>query len=105
MILKYLVLVEEDDRPRIKTIFNIKFLSIMGIFEVILKIPKVIKLLNLTKSKIIEINPDIVITIDAPGFNFRLQKSIKSLVLNKFTMLPHLYGHGKVIELKKLLNF
>ena len=41
----------------LKPIFNIKFLSIMGIFEVLLKIPKILKLLKLTKRKIIDNSP------------------------------------------------
>ena len=48
----------------LKPIFDIKTLSIMGIFEVITKIPKILKLIKLAKDKIIEIKPDIVITID-----------------------------------------
>ena len=52
------------------SIFDIRLLSIMGIFEVLSKIPRILKLLKLAKNKIIEIKPDIVITIDAPGFNF-----------------------------------
>ena len=61
----------------LKPIFDIKNLSIMGILEVITRIPKIYKLLKFAKKKITEIRPDIVITIDSPGFNFRLQKSIK----------------------------
>ena len=86
-------------------IFNIKFLSIMGIFEVILKIPKVIKLLNLAKSKIIEINPDIVITIDAPGFNFRLQKSIKSLGIKQIHYVAPSVWAWKSYRAKKITKF
>ena len=89
----------------LKPIFNIKFLSIMGIFEVILKIPKVIKLLNLTKSKIIEINPDIVITIDAPGFNFRLQKSIKSLGIKQIHYVAPSVWAWKSYRAKKITKF
>jgi len=67
----------------LQPIFDIKNLSIMGIFEIITKIPKILKLLIFTKRKIMEIKPDVVITIDAPGFNFRLQKSIKNLKLKR----------------------
>jgi len=89
----------------LKPIFNIKFLSIMRIFEVILKIPKVIKLLNLAKSKIIEINPDIVITIDAPGFNFRLQKSIKSLGIKQIHYVAPSVWAWKSYRAKKITKF
>ena len=89
----------------LKPIFNIKFLSIMGIFEVISKIPKVIKLLSLAKSKIIEINPDIVITIDAPGFNFRLQKSIKSLGIKQIHYVAPSVWAWKSYRAKKITKF
>ena len=89
----------------LKPIFNIKFLSIMGIFEVISKIPKVIKLLSLAKSKIIEINPDIVITIDAPGFNFRLQKSIKNLGIKQIHYVAPSVWAWKSYRAKKITKF
>ena len=89
----------------LKPIFNIKFLSIMGIFEVLLKIPKVLKLLKLTKRKIIKINPDIVVTIDAPGFNFRLQKSIKNLNFKQIHYVAPSVWAWKSYRAKKITKF
>ena len=89
----------------LKPIFNIKFLSIMGIFEVLLKIPKILKLLKITKRKIIEINPDIVITIDAPGFNFRLQKSIKNLNFKQIHYVAPSVWAWKSYRAKKITKF
>jgi len=89
----------------LKPIFNIKFLSIMGIFEVLIKIPKILKLLKLTKRKIIEINPDIVITIDAPGFNFRLQKSIKNLNFKQIHYVAPSVWAWKSYRAKKITKF
>ena len=89
----------------LKPIFDIKHLSIMGIFEVITKIPKIIKLLKLTKRKIIEIRPDIVITIDAPGFNFRLQKSIKELNLKRVHYVAPSVWAWKSYRAKKIAKF
>ena len=86
----------------LKPIFDIKHLAIMGIFEVITKIPKIIKLLKLTKRKIIEIKPDIVITIDAPGFNFRLQKSIKNLNLKRIHYVAPSVWAWKSYRAKKI---
>ena len=89
----------------LKPIFDIKYLAIMGIFEVITKIPKIIKLLKLTKRKIIEIRPDIVITIDAPGFNFRLQKSIKELNLKRIHYVAPSVWAWKSYRAKKIAKF
>ena len=86
----------------LKPIFDIKYLAIMGIFEVITKIPKIIKLLKLTKRKILEIKPDIVITIDAPGFNFRLQKNIKNLNLKRIHYVAPSVWAWKSYRAKKI---
>ena len=89
----------------LKPIFDIKTLSIMGIFEVITKIPKILKLLKLAKDKIIEIKPDIVITIDAPGFNFRLQKSIKNLKLKRVHYVAPSVWAWKSYRAKRISKF
>lgn len=86
-------------------IFDIKNLSIMGILEVISKIPKILSLLSLTKKKIIEINPDVVITIDSPGFNFRLQKSIKELNIKRFHYVAPSVWAWKSYRAKKISKF
>lgn len=86
-------------------IFDIKNLSIMGILEVISKIPKILTLLSLTKKKIIEINPDVVITIDLPGFNFRLQKSIKELNIKRFHYVAPSVWAWKSYRAKKISKF
>ncbi len=86
-------------------IFDIKNLSIMGILEVISKIPKILTLLSLTKKKIIEINPDVVITIDSPGFNFRLQKSIKELNIKRFHYVAPSVWAWKSYRAKKISKF
>lgn len=77
----------------------------MGIFEVIAKIPKILKLLSFTKKKIIEINPDVVITIDSPGFNFRLQKSIKELNIKRFHYVAPSVWAWKSYRAKKISKF
>ncbi len=89
----------------LKPIFNIKSLSIMGIFEVLLKIPSILMLLKLAKNKIIEINPDIVITIDAPGFNLRLQNSIKDLKIKQIHYVAPSVWAWKSYRAKKIAKF
>ena len=60
----------------LESILPMKNLSIMGLFEVIPSIPKVLYYLEKTKSQVLKSNPDVLITIDSPGFSFRLSKSI-----------------------------
>lgn len=65
-----------------RSLFNIKDIAVMGIFEV-LKNLKLIKLrIRETVKKIIDINPDLVITIDSPGFNMRVVKEVRKTLPN-----------------------
>ncbi len=67
----------------LNSIINMKLLSIMGITEVLLKIPRILKLLKLTEKEILKFNPDILITIDSPGFNLRLQNKLKYIDMKR----------------------
>lgn len=64
------------------SLFPMEELSVMGIAEVLPRIPKFINLISKTVQAIRVFNPDVVITIDAPDFSFRVQKKVKSLKLN-----------------------
>lgn len=59
------------------SLFPMSDLSVMGIFEVLPHIPRLLKRLEETERDILEQRPDVVVTIDAPGFNFRLAKRLK----------------------------
>ena len=61
----------------LKSIFPINELSIMGILEIIPRIPKLLKLIFFTVNEIRKFNPDLVISVDAPGFSFRVLKKLK----------------------------
>jgi lipid-A-disaccharide synthase len=60
-----------------KSFFDIKEISIMGFLEVLPKVFAIKKRIRETASKILEINPSFVLTIDAPGFNARVVSLIK----------------------------
>lgn len=59
------------------SIFKISDLSIMGFIEVLPSIPRILARLNKTVSDIVEYKPDVVVTIDSPGFNFRLASKLR----------------------------
>lgn len=59
------------------SLFPIDDLSLMGLMEVVPKLPKLIQRINQTVTAIKVFNPDIVITVDAPDFSFRVQKELK----------------------------
>ncbi len=62
---------------KIKSIFPIQDLSVMGYFEVIKKIFKIFYRVFQTYTVIKKLNPDVIITVDSPGFNFLLVRLIK----------------------------
>ena len=65
-----------------RSIFNIKDIAVMGFFEV-LKNLKVIKArIKQTAQKIIDIDPDLIITIDSPSFNMRVIKQVRKKLPN-----------------------
>lgn len=51
--------------------------AIMGFIEVLTNIGKIMKNLDLCKKDILNYNPDVVILIDYPGFNFRIAEFAK----------------------------
>jgi len=65
------------ERQGMKSLFPMHELSIMGVAEVVPKIPHMIKRINQSVSDIENINPDVIVTIDAPDFSFRVQKKVK----------------------------
>lgn len=71
---------EKMQKEGMNLLFPAKELSVMGFLEVIPHIFKFLKLIKQTITDIIKIQPSVVITIDSPGFSFRIAKAIK----NKF---------------------
>lgn len=59
------------------SIFPMEDLAVMGFVEVIAHLPKIISRINFTYQKILEFQPDIIITIDSPDFCFRVIKKLK----------------------------
>lgn len=64
-----------------ESLFPITDLAVMGIAEVLPRIPKLFKRMDQVVDAIKGYNPDVVITIDAPDFSFRIQKRIAKLGL------------------------
>ncbi|MEE2694752.1 MAG: hypothetical protein VX976_00165 [Pseudomonadota bacterium] len=54
----------------------------IGIYEVIIRIFKFLKLFNIIIKSIRDFNPQLIITIDSPSFNYRLVKKIQDLRKN-----------------------
>ncbi len=61
----------------LKSLFPMSHLSVMGFIEIIPKIFKFLKLIEQTIDDIINKNPELLITIDSPGFNERVARGVK----------------------------
>ena len=61
----------------LKSLFPMKEISLMGFLEILPHLPNLIKRINQTTSEIIDQNPESVVTIDSPGFNFRVVKKLR----------------------------
>lgn len=68
---------ESMKKAGLSSLFPMTDLSIMGLVEIIPHIPRLLKRLSETTAMIMAEKPDIVVTIDAPGFSFRLAKRLK----------------------------
>lgn len=65
---------EEREVP---SLFPIQKISLMGFLEIIPHIFEIRTLINITVRNILKQNPDLVITIDSPGFNFRVVEILR----------------------------
>jgi lipid-A-disaccharide synthase len=74
----------EMQKQNLDSIFPMDEISLMGFFEILPHIFKLKKLIKFTKKTIEEFNPDIVITIDSPGFCYRIASSLKGRINAKF---------------------
>lgn len=92
----------------LKSIFPMEELSVMGFFEVLPHIPKLIKRINFTAQEIINQKPDYIITIDSPDFCFRVIKKVNSLTKAKKIHLiaPSVwaYREGRAKKIAKLYD-
>jgi lipid-A-disaccharide synthase len=59
------------------TLFPLSDLSLMGIAELLPRLPNLIRRLSQTTEEIRRLRPDVVVTIDAPDFCFRVAKRLK----------------------------
>ena len=80
-------------------------ISIMGFFEVLKHLPKMVRLLVSTKNFIENLQPDRIILIDYPGFNLRLAKYLsKSKIPITYFILPQAWA-WKPKRVNDLINF
>ncbi|GMO60655.1 MAG: lipid-A-disaccharide synthase [Rickettsiales bacterium] len=84
------------------SLFNINEIAVMGIFEVL---PRVFKINSLIKKTIKEIEkqkPDLILTIDSPGFCFRVIKKLKHSLAKKVHLVAPTVWAWKPKRAKKI---
>jgi lipid-A-disaccharide synthase len=59
------------------SLFPMQELSLMGLVEVLPHLPRLWRRLRQTEAAIRVSRPDVVVTVDAPGFNFRLAERLR----------------------------
>ncbi len=90
--------------------FPIHDLSVMGFLEIIPAIPRILNRLKQTIRNIIEYKPDLIITIDSPGFNFRIANKVRLLFGNKIKIIHYVapsvwaYKPERVLKVAKLFD-
>ena len=63
----------------LQSLFPMTDLSVMGISEIVPSLFKILKRIKQTKDIIKELKPDLLITIDSPGFCFKIAKFAKQI--------------------------
>ena len=91
----------------LESIFPMSELSVMGFVEIASQYKNLKNRLNQTVSSILDENPDVLLTIDAPEFCFRVAKKIK--LLNKNIPIVHYVAPSvwawRPNRAKKIANF
>lgn len=67
------------EREGLKPLFDISELAVMGIFEVIPSIPRVLRRIRQTTEDVVNRRPDMVITVDSWSFCSRIHKALRKL--------------------------
>ena len=70
---------ENIKSQEIDCIFDIKDIAYMGLIDVLKNLFLIKEKINLTAKKIIEFNPDVILSIDSPDFSFRVLNKIKKI--------------------------
>ncbi len=84
-------------------------LQVMGFVDVLLALPKIVKLFLRVRKKIFELNPKAVITVDYPGFNLRMQTSLKKKgfegkQIHYICPTVWAWGKGRIPKMAKALD-
>lgn len=73
----------------LKSLFPVYDIALMGFAEILPHFQKILKRINQTVNDILLNKPDIVVTIDSPGFNLRVAKKLRKRLGNDITLVHY----------------
>ncbi|MEI6831923.1 MAG: lipid-A-disaccharide synthase [Candidatus Omnitrophota bacterium] len=79
-------------KTKTEIFYNIKGLAVMGLFDVLKKLPKFFELKRLILDKINSDKPDCIILVDFSGFNLRLAKTINKRIPTIYYVSPQVWA-------------
>lgn len=90
----------------VRIYYDIKNFSVIGLFDVLKKLPKFINLKNFILKKIKEEKPCAIILVDFSGFNLRLAKSINKKIPVIYYVSPQVWAsrEGRIRTIKKYID-
>jgi len=68
---------ESMTQAGLQSLFDIKDLAVMGLFEVLPHLPKILKHFKEIKADVDRVQPDVIMTIDSYSFSIRVHKMLK----------------------------
>lgn len=91
-------------------LFHYNDIAVMGFIETLPSLFKIIGLINKTVKEIQAFNPDILISIDSPGFNFRVVSKLRKQIKNSIPIIHYVsptiwaYKENRIQTVKKLYD-
>lgn len=86
--------------------YDIKDLSVIGLFDVFIKLPKFFALKRLILEKVAEEKPDVIILVDFSGFNLRFAKAINKKIPVIYYVSPQVWAsrEGRIKTIKRYID-
>ena len=93
----------------VKSIYDLKEITYIGFTSVILNILKIRNKINTTVKKIVEFNPDILLSVDSPDFTLRVAEKVKKnnpkiKTIHYVAPQVWVWREGRVKKFKKFLD-
>ncbi len=97
------------NRYGVESIYDLKEITYIGFTSVFFNILKIRNKINITVKKIIEFNPDILLSVDSPDFTLRVAEKVKKInpkikTIHYVAPQVWVWRRGRVKKFKKFLD-